>query len=245
MYFIRWLIPSHFAKEKPVFPVLIPIKQRLALCFHALYDGMVRWMKPRSTSLLSGTIADFAKGKPELLVENALLRQQLIILRRQVKRPACRKTDRFLLLLLARMTQTWKQALFIVQPETLLRWHRELFRFFWKHKSKADARQPKLSLETIALIEELASSNRRLSSGAHPRRVAQAGYSRVQTNLSEIHEARSPPSRHLGRSGRRSSAIMREKSGPVIFSRSLISSFVRSLRFSSSNLNRGKSSTLV
>ena len=67
MYFIRWLITSHFAKEKPVFPVLIPIKQRLALCFHALYDGMVRWMKPRSTSLLSGTIADFAKGKPELL----------------------------------------------------------------------------------------------------------------------------------------------------------------------------------
>ena len=104
-----------------MFPVLIPIKQRLALCFHALYDGMVRGMKPRSTSLLPGTIADFAKGKPELLVENALLRQQLIILRRQVKRPGCRKTDRFLLLLLARMTQTWKQALFIVQPETLRR----------------------------------------------------------------------------------------------------------------------------
>jgi hypothetical protein len=77
------------------------------------------------------------------------------------------------------MTQTWKQALFIVQPETLLRWHPELFRFFWKHTSKVDARQPKLSLETIALIGEMASSNRRLRSGEHPRRVAQAGYSRV------------------------------------------------------------------
>src|SRR5947199_7898522 len=117
-------------------------------------------MKPRSTSLLLGTIADLAKGKSELLVENALLRQQLIILRRQVKRPACRKTDRFLLVLLARMIRTWKQALFIVQPETLLRWHRELFRFFWKHKSKADSRQPKLSLETIAVITEMASKNR-------------------------------------------------------------------------------------
>jgi putative transposase len=85
-----------------VFPVLIPLKQRIALCFHALYDGMVRWMKPRSTSLLLGTIADFTKGKSELLVENALLRQQLIILRRQVKRPACRKTDRFLLVRAAR-----------------------------------------------------------------------------------------------------------------------------------------------
>ena len=91
-----------FAKEKPVFPVLIPIRQRIALCFHALYGGIVRWMEPRSTSLLFGTIADLAKGKSELLVENALLRQQLIILHRQVKRPACKKTDKFPLLRAAR-----------------------------------------------------------------------------------------------------------------------------------------------
>src|SRR5258708_17008351 len=58
------------------------------------------------------------------------------------------------------MLRTWKQALFIVQPETLLRWHRERFRFFWKHKSKADSRQPKISPETIALIKEMASTNR-------------------------------------------------------------------------------------
>jgi hypothetical protein len=91
-----------FAKEKPVFPVLIPMKQRLTLCFHALHNGIVRWMKPRSTSLLLGMIADLAKGKSQLLVENALLRKPLIILRRQVKRPACRKTDRFLLVRAAR-----------------------------------------------------------------------------------------------------------------------------------------------
>ena len=45
-------------------------------------------------------------------------RQQLIILRRQVNRPTCPKTDRVLLVLLASIVQTWKQALFIVQPET-------------------------------------------------------------------------------------------------------------------------------
>ncbi len=143
-----------------MFPVLIPLRQRLALHFHALYDGMVRWIKPHSTSLLLGTLADLARGKSELLVENALLRQQLIILHRQIKRPACKKTDRLLLLLLAKMTRTWKQALFIVQPETLLRWHRELFRFFWKRKSKVDSRQPKISPETIALIKEMARNNR-------------------------------------------------------------------------------------
>jgi hypothetical protein len=99
--YVGWYL-SLFAKEKPVFHVLIPIRQRIALCFHALNVGLVRWMKPRSTSLVLGTVADLAKGKSELLVENALLRQQLIILRRQVKRPACRKTDRFLLVRAAR-----------------------------------------------------------------------------------------------------------------------------------------------
>jgi transposase InsO family protein len=116
-------------------------------------------MKSRSISLLNGAITDLTKGKSELLVENALLRQQLIILHRQVKRPVCKKTDKFILLLLARMLRTWKQALLIVQPETVLRWHRELFRLFWKHKSKTDSRQPKLSPETIALIKEMASKN--------------------------------------------------------------------------------------
>jgi Integrase core domain len=74
------------------------------------------------------------------------------------------------------MIGTWKQALFIMQPETVLGFHRERFRLFWKHTSKADSRQPKLSLETMALIKEIVKKNRRLPSGAHPRRVAQAGY---------------------------------------------------------------------
>jgi putative transposase len=62
------------------------------------------------------------------------------------------------------MMRTWKQTLLIVQPETLLRWHRERFRLCWKHTSKADARQPKISPETIALIKAMTSNNRRLLS---------------------------------------------------------------------------------
>ena len=65
-----------------------------------------------------------------------------------------------LLVLLARAVQTWKQVLFLVQPETLLRWHREFFRVFWKHKSRAHSRKPRLSPETITLIKEMAVHNR-------------------------------------------------------------------------------------
>jgi len=62
-------------------------------------------------------LVDLTRGKSELIAENALLRQQLIILRRQIKRPVYRKSDRLLLVLLARKVRTWKQALFLVQPE--------------------------------------------------------------------------------------------------------------------------------
>ena len=103
---------------------------------------------------------DLARTKPELVAENVLLRQQLILLRRQVKRNACTRSDRVLLVLLARMVRTWKQTLFIVQPETLLGFHRELFRLVWKHKSKASSHQPKVAVQTIALIRQMAKDNR-------------------------------------------------------------------------------------
>jgi hypothetical protein len=129
-------------------------------CLQSLHHRFVAWTKPDTTSLILGTLTDLERCKSELVSENAFLRQQLIILRRQVKRPACTKTDRMLLVLLARMVRTWKQALFIVQPETLLRWHRQGFKLFWKDKSKAMSATPKISAETVALIKEMARDNR-------------------------------------------------------------------------------------
>jgi putative transposase len=140
--------------------ILTFITRLTRFCLRSLHDRFVAWTTPESTSLLLGTLTDLARSKSELVAENALLRQQLIILRRQVKRPACTKTDRMLLVLLARMVHTWKQALFIVQPETLLRWHRHGFQLFWKYKSRVVASQPKIAAETIALIKEMARDNR-------------------------------------------------------------------------------------
>jgi putative transposase len=120
-------------------------------CFQSLHHRFIVWTKPDTTLLLLGTLTDLSRPKSELVAENALLRQQLITLRRQVKRPACTRTDRMLLVLLARMVHTWKQALFIVQPETLLRWHRQGFKLFWRYKSRAASLKPRISQETVAL----------------------------------------------------------------------------------------------
>jgi hypothetical protein len=131
--------------------VLNSLKHLVTLDFQWLHSGLTRWTKPLNTSLVSGIVTDLFRSTSQLVAENALLRQQLIILRRQVKRPGCTKADRKVLVLLARAVQTWKQALFIVQPETLLRGPREGFRFFWKQKSKMTSHPPKVAPETISL----------------------------------------------------------------------------------------------
>jgi hypothetical protein len=70
------------------------------------------------------------------VLENALLRQQLIALQRQGKYPTLTWRDRALYVLLASKLPSWKTTLMIIQPDTLLRWHRDLFRRVWKRKSK-------------------------------------------------------------------------------------------------------------
>jgi putative transposase len=118
-----------------------------------------QWAKPASRSLFSGALSDLTRSRSDLIVENVLLRQQLIILHRQVKRPLLTRRDRSLLVLIARCTRFWKQALHIVQPDTLLRWHRDLFRFDWRFQSKHKQNQPKISPETIDLIRKMAKQN--------------------------------------------------------------------------------------
>jgi hypothetical protein len=68
------------------------------------------WAKPATLSLISGVLSDLTRSRSDLIVENALLRQQLIVLNRQVKRPLLTRRDRFLLVLLARFSRFWKQT---------------------------------------------------------------------------------------------------------------------------------------
>jgi transposase InsO family protein len=124
-----------------------------------LQHRIKHWAKPTTLLLIKGTLSDLTRSRADLVVENALLRQQLIILNRQVKRPQITNRDRFRLILLAHCTRFWKQALHIVQPDTLLRWHRELFRFYWRRKSKSKRNKPKIPPETIELIRKMAKEN--------------------------------------------------------------------------------------
>jgi len=101
------------------------------------------------------------------MLENALLRQQLIVLQRQEKRPALTWRDRAVMVLLASKLHSWKEALIIVQPDTLLRWHRELFRRIWMRNSKPKEKRGRrpLTEEDVALIKRMVKENRSWGAG--------------------------------------------------------------------------------
>ncbi len=97
----------------------------------SLVQGFVRsLLRPASASTLATAMLDLSRSKADLIAENALLRHQLILLKRQSKGPKLSQSDPLHLLLLAKITRTWRQVLMIVQPATLPRWHRNGFRLF-------------------------------------------------------------------------------------------------------------------
>jgi len=107
-----------------------------------------------------GLAADVARSRRELVLENAMLRHQVTILRRKFQHPKLTTLDRLGLLVAAAVLPTWRRALAIVQPETLLRWHREGFRMFWRQRSRSGNLERRVAAETITLIREMATKNR-------------------------------------------------------------------------------------
>jgi len=146
-------MPTH------LFRPLIALGRAVVRRLHHQLSAAIR---PAAAPVAVGALSDLVRSRPALVAENALLRHQLAILRRSVKRPRCTPADRAFLVLLASRVRAWRSALLLVQPDTLLRWHRQLFRGYWRRRSQATvpAHRPPLAPETVALIREMARANR-------------------------------------------------------------------------------------
>jgi len=112
--------------------MLTPVPRRVhelaGAAFRAPRCHLANALRPTGTgSLVLGAATDLARGRPELIAENALLRQQLMVLTGSTKRPRFTGADRGILVLLASRVRVRRNALLIVQPATLLRWHRAGF----------------------------------------------------------------------------------------------------------------------
>src|SRR5271155_3905922 len=108
----------------------------------------------------------------DLVIEVVMLRHEVAVLRRQVARPALRPSDRALLAGLSQLIPRSKRTRFFVQPETLLRWHRELVRRKWTYPKPAG--RPKIPAGTVQVVLCLARENPRW------------GYRRIQGELSGL-----------------------------------------------------------
>jgi len=130
--------------------------------WQAIKLSLRQWTKPGHYSLALNAALDMTRSKSELVLENALLRQQLSVLQRQVQHPKLSWRDRAFIVLLASKLRSWKQALVIVQPDTVLRWHRDLFHWIWRRKTrnKQAAGRPPLPKKIAALIKQMAKDNR-------------------------------------------------------------------------------------
>jgi putative transposase len=108
--------------------------------------------------VLAAAVADTFRPRWALLTEIGLLRHRLAVLQRSVARPRVARFDRIVLVALAAVTPTWRNVLRIVQPETLLRWHRAGFKALWRWRSRTHPAS-RLAAETVALIRSMASAN--------------------------------------------------------------------------------------
>jgi putative transposase len=86
--------------------------------------------------LLLRTLLSALRSHRALALENLALRHQLDVLKRNTKKPLLKNRDRMLWIMLIRLWSNWQKPLVLVQPETVVRWHKEGFRRYWRWKSR-------------------------------------------------------------------------------------------------------------
>ena len=113
--------------------------------------------------LLLTTILACVRPRQDLVLENLLLRHQLAVLTRPTRtRPRARLRiwDKLLWVLARQWCAGWRKHLAIITPETVVRWHRQGWRLFWRWKSRSRGGRPHLSPEVQELIASMSRENR-------------------------------------------------------------------------------------
>jgi transposase InsO family protein len=100
------------------------------------------------------------KSKSRLEAENAVLRHQLIVLQRKVRgRAHLTNNDRWFFVQMYRWFPSILKVVTIIEPETLVRWHRAGFRRYWRWKSRSRGGRPQIDVELRTLIRRMSIEN--------------------------------------------------------------------------------------
>ena len=124
-------------------------------------DRLIERFMLRTLRLLFGLVVSVFRSHRSLLLENLAMRQQLVVLKSRHPHPRLRAADRLFWILLRRLWPGWKQALILIEPETVVRWHRAGFSCYWSWISRRKGRAGRkcVSKELRALIFRMVAEN--------------------------------------------------------------------------------------
>ena len=136
------------------------------------------------------------KSKSRLEAENAVLRHQLIVLRRKVQgRVRLTNNDRWFLIQVYRWVPSISQVLTIIRPETLVRWHRAGFRYYWRWKSRLRGGRPQIETDLRALIRQISIKNPLWGAPRIHGELLKLGFEVAQSSVAKyMVKRRGPPS---------------------------------------------------
>jgi transposase InsO family protein len=131
-----------------------------------------------------------------LALENLALRQQLATVVRKMRRPKIRTADRCFWVWLSRFWHKWADSLLIVQPATVIRWHREGFRSYWRWRSRAKRPgRPTIDPAVIALIRRMSCENPTWGAPRIQAELGLLGHEVAETTVAKyMGKHRKPPS---------------------------------------------------
>jgi hypothetical protein len=138
------------------------------------------------------------KSRERLEAENVALRHQVAVLRRSApERLRLRASDRFPFVWLHRLWPSVLGSILIVQPETVLRWHRDGFKAFWRLKSRGAPGGPRVAKETRDLIREVSRANPLWGAPRIHGELLKVGIDMSQSTVANyMVKGRRPPSRY-------------------------------------------------
>ena len=141
-------------------------------------------------------VVDLFKSRSRLQTENLFLRHQLnIALRRAPSRNRSSGSDRTLLVLITNLWPNLVGMARLVQPETILRWHRTGFRLFWRWKSRNRAGRPKIDRDLRNLIRRISTENPLWGASRNHGELLMLGLEVAQSTVSKyMVRRRNPPS---------------------------------------------------
>jgi hypothetical protein len=120
---------------------------------------LAMWPLLKFVMLFLRCIPAFFRSRNEQAIVELALRQQLATFALKGPKPRITSVDRTFWVFLSRIWSGWREALVILQPDTVIRWHRKGFPLYWRSISKRGPGRPPIPTELQALIRRFAREN--------------------------------------------------------------------------------------